>query len=130
MKTILHLQLPFCDVGYNKGSKSRSLCVAEWEKLQILFASHHKDLLFFVVWGRSGQGERSDPCTYGTFFKASRQSLGEDVRAVKRMSLHPIQERHVDGWVGGENRQCKGMMRDERVHVCVQRREKGKERWH
>lgn len=40
------------------------------------------------------------------------------------MSFHPIQERHMDGGVGGENRQCKAMGRDERVHVCVNKGER------
>ncbi len=46
---------------------------------------------------------------------------------MKRMSFHPIQERHMDGEVGGENRQCKAMVRDERVHVCVNKREREEE---
>lgn len=40
------------------------------------------------------------------------------------MSRHLFQEGHIDGGVGGENGQCKEMVRDERVHVCVNGREK------
>lgn len=49
MKSILHLRLPFCDARFNEGSKSRSLCVGEWEKLQLLLTSHYKDMLLFLV---------------------------------------------------------------------------------
>lgn len=30
----------------------------------------------------------------------------------------------MDGGVGGEDRQCKAMVSDERVHVCVNERER------
>ena len=30
----------------------------------------------------------------------------------------------MDGGVGGEDRQCKAMVRDERVHVCVREKER------
>lgn len=77
-----------------------------------------KTCCFSSFWARSGRGEKSDPCTYGTFFKASQRGC----LALKRMSCHPIQERHMDGGVGGENRQCKATVRDERV-LCVNERQ-------
>ncbi|TNN42995.1 hypothetical protein EYF80_046816 [Liparis tanakae] len=42
-------------MGYNEGSESRFLRVAEWETLQIPLTSRHKDLLFVPVPG-SGAG--------------------------------------------------------------------------
>lgn len=33
-----------------------SVCVAEWEKLQILLTSYYKDLLFFLISGQVGLG--------------------------------------------------------------------------
>eukprot|EP00064_Thunnus_orientalis_P013327 superscaffoldBa00002154_g13366 len=41
---------------YNTRSESRSLCNADWEKLQIALTSSYKDLLFFLVSGQIGSG--------------------------------------------------------------------------
>lgn len=82
-----------------------------------------KTCCFSLFRGRSGRGERTDPCTYGTFFKVSRR---ECLPAKKNGAPIPFRrDTWIEGWEVRTGNVKQWMVRDERVRVCEQVR-KGK----
>jgi len=80
-------------MGYNEGSESRFLRVAEWETLQIPLTSRHKDLLFVPVPGSGARGRTR-------ILQGLSDESPAKMSGCQKNEL-PIQGRHVDaGGVG------------------------------
>lgn len=92
MKTILHSQLmPHTTRGRSQGLTA-SLSGRNFRSC--LQAT--KTCCFSSFRGRSGRGERSDPCTYGTFFKVSRRGC---LPAKKNGAPIPLRrDTWIEGW--------------------------------